>query len=134
MAKTLYGVVSSDKGNKTIVITIRTRKTHPLYKKQYTVSKRLMAHDENNEAHIGDKVAISETRPISAQKHFMLTKIIERPAIREDQSVETVTKEEIELTPEVKKLVKPTAVSKAVKKPARKTNITKPNADKREES
>ena len=93
MAKTLIGTVSSDKANKTIVVTIRTRKTHPLYQKQYTVSKRVMAHDEKNEAQTGDRVAISETRPISAKKRFKLAKIIERPVIREDQSVEAVTRE-----------------------------------------
>lgn len=93
MAKTLYGTVSSDKANKTIVVTIRTRKTHPIYKKQYTMSKRMMAHDEKNEAKTGDRVAIIETRPISARKRFMLAEIIERPIIREDQSVEEITKE-----------------------------------------
>jgi small subunit ribosomal protein S17 len=97
MAKTLYGSVSSDKPDKTIVVTIRTRKTHPLYKKQYMVSKRMMAHDEKNEAKIGDRVSISETRPISAQKRFKLTKIIERPIIGQDQSVEAITELDTEI-------------------------------------
>lgn len=89
MAKTVTGIVSSDKGNKTIVVTSRTRKTHPLYKKQYTVSKKVMAHDEKNEAKLGDIVVISETRPISARKHYMLTKVVERAAIRHEEPVET---------------------------------------------
>lgn len=81
MAKTLTGVVSSDKGDKTIVVTIVTRKTHPVYKKQYTFSKRFMAHDENNEARQGDKVVIAETRPLSARKRFTLERIVERGGI-----------------------------------------------------
>lgn len=84
MAKTIIGTVSSSKVDKTIVVTVRTRKTHPLYRKQYTVSKKFMAHDENNEAQVGDKVSIIETRPISARKHHKLEKIIEKPALRED--------------------------------------------------
>ena len=87
MAKTITGVVSSDKGDKTIVVTVQTRKTHPLYRKQYTVSKKFMAHDEKNEAQVGDKVAIIETRPISARKHFKLERIIEKPKLREGQIV-----------------------------------------------
>lgn len=82
--RTIVGVVSSNKTDKTIVVTVQTRKTHPLYKKQYTVTTKYMAHDENNEALVGDKVAIVETRPISARKHFTLDRIIEKPALRED--------------------------------------------------
>ncbi len=84
MAKTIIGVVSSSKVNKTIVITVQSRQTHPLYRKQYTVTKKFMAHDEKNEAQNGDKVEIIETRPISARKHYKLNRIIEKPALRED--------------------------------------------------
>lgn len=84
MAKSFIGIVSSDKGNKTIVVTVSNRKTHPLYRKQYSFSKKFLAHDENNEAKPGDKVLIVETRPISAKKHFKLEKIIEKPLLRED--------------------------------------------------
>ncbi len=96
MAKTITGVVSSDKTDKTIVVTVRTRKTHPLYRKQYTVSKKFMAHDEKNDAQVGDKVEITETRPLSARKRFILTKIVEKPALRKNQMVtgETETTEE----------------------------------------
>jgi small subunit ribosomal protein S17 len=87
MAKTITGVVSSDKTDKTIVVTVHTRKTHPLYRKQYTISKKFMAHDEKNEAQIGDKVEIVETRPLSARKRFMLSRIVEKPALRESQMV-----------------------------------------------
>lgn len=84
MAKQLIGVVSSSKGDKTIVVTVQTRKTHPLYRKQYTVHKKFMAHDESNEAQPGDTVAIVETRPLSARKHHKLDRIIEKPKLRED--------------------------------------------------
>ena len=68
MAKSIVGVVSSDKTDKTIVVTVHTRKTHPLYRKQYMVTSKFMAHDEKNAAKTGDKVIITETRPISARK------------------------------------------------------------------
>jgi small subunit ribosomal protein S17 len=86
-AKTIIGVVSSAKADKTIIVTVHTRKTHPLYRKQFTVSKKFMAHDEKNEALVGDKVAISETRPLSARKRYTLDRIIEKPALREEESV-----------------------------------------------
>ena len=86
-AKTIIGVVSSAKADKTIVVTVHTRKTHPLYRKQYTVSSKYMAHDEKNEAQVGDKVAITETRPLSARKRYMLDRIIEKPAIREEGAI-----------------------------------------------
>ena len=95
MAKTIIGTVSSDKTDKTIVVTVRTRKTHPLYRKQYTVSKKFMAHDEQNEAQVGDKVAIVETRPISARKHFKLDRIIEKPKLREDSVTATKAEEPV---------------------------------------
>lgn len=89
MAKTIIGTVSSDKTDKTIVVTVRTRKMHPIYRKQYTVSHKYMAHDEQNEAQVGDKVAIVETRPLSARKRHILDRIIEKPALREDSLVIT---------------------------------------------
>src|ERR1700759_831473 len=84
MAKQIIGTVSSSKGDKTIVVTVQTRKTHPLYRKQYTVSKKFMAHDEKNEAQVGDKVEITETRPLSARKRFILSRILEKPVLRQD--------------------------------------------------
>lgn len=104
MAKTLTGVVSSDRADKTIVVTVRTRKTHPIYKKQYTVSKKFMAHDEQNEAKAGDRVIIRETRPVSARKRFVLETIAERAAIRHEEPVETEkpksTKKQVEAVTE----------------------------------
>jgi len=101
MAKQLIGTVSSNKGDKTIVVTVQTRKTHPLYRKQYTVSKKFIAHDEKNEAQPGDKVAITETRPISKRKHHTLDRIIEKPKLRADSL--TATKADAQVRPATKK-------------------------------
>lgn len=84
MAKTIIGIVSSNKTDKTIVVTVQARKTHPIYRKQYSVSRKFMAHDEKNEAEVGDKVSIVETRPLSARKRHTLDRIIEKPLLRED--------------------------------------------------
>lgn len=84
MAKTIIGIVTSNKTDKTIVVTTHTRKTHPLYRKQYTVTTKFMAHDEKNECQPGDKVSIVETRPLSARKRYALDKILEKPELRED--------------------------------------------------
>lgn len=81
MAKTLIGRVSSNASDKTIVITVQTRKTHPLYKKQYTVTSKFMAHDEKNECKVGDRVSIVETRPLSARKRYTLEKVLEKAAL-----------------------------------------------------
>ena len=78
MAKTLTGIVTSDVRDKTITVTVTSRETHPLYGKQYTVSRKYTAHDENNEAHIGDRVRIVETRPLSKTKSFNLDVIEEK--------------------------------------------------------
>lgn len=84
MSRTIIGIVTSNKTDKTITITTQTRKTHPLYRKQYTVSTKFMAHDEKNEAEVGDKVEITECRPLSKRKRFTLTQIIEKPTLRAD--------------------------------------------------
>lgn len=95
MAKTLTGVVVSDKTNKTIVVSVQTHKNHPIYRKSYVTSKRFMAHDEKNEAKQGDTVIISETRPLSARKRHTLDKIINRATISQDQTVEAITAEPV---------------------------------------
>lgn len=86
MAKILYGSVTSDKGDKTIVITVRERRSHPIYKKQYTINTKFMAHDEKNEAKVGDMVTIVETKPLSARKRFRLERIIERGGARFEET------------------------------------------------
>ncbi len=78
MAKTLTGIVTSSKADKTITVTVTERETHPIYKKQYTITRKYTAHDEKNEANEGDKVQISEVRPISKTKTFALVNIEER--------------------------------------------------------
>ncbi len=78
MAKTLTGVVTSDKRDKTITVTVTSRETHPIYGKQYTVNRKYTAHDEKNEATEGDKVTITESRPISKTKSFTLSSIDEK--------------------------------------------------------
>jgi small subunit ribosomal protein S17 len=94
MAKSFIGVVKSNKTDKTIVVIVQTRKTHPLYRKQYADSRNFMAHDEKNEAEVGDKVRIVETRPLSAQKRFKLDKILEKPSLRQaDRAVAEATPE-----------------------------------------
>lgn len=97
MAKrTLTGVVTSAKRDKTITVTVTSRETHPLYGKQYTVTRKYTAHDEKNEAGEGDKVLVEETRPISKTKSFALVKIVEksRGSIKLKPEVESKTDEE----------------------------------------
>ncbi|MCX8012791.1 MAG: 30S ribosomal protein S17 [Rectinema sp.] len=74
----LQGVVVSDKMDKTIVVEIVMRKLHPLYKKYVRKTKRVKAHDEHNEAHVGDTVSVVECRPLSREKRWKLVEIVER--------------------------------------------------------
>jgi small subunit ribosomal protein S17 len=92
MAKTLTGIVTSDVRDKTITVTVTSRETHPIYGKQYTVSRKYTAHDENNESKLGDKVRIVEVRPISKTKSFKLDIIEEksRGAVELKDDVEEV--------------------------------------------
>lgn len=100
MGHVLTGTVVSDKTDKTIVINVSARKTHPLYKKQYTRNTRFMAHDADNQAKIGDLVEISETRPISAKKRFILTKIIKRGGVHFEETDATADVPEEEISKE----------------------------------
>lgn len=78
LRKTRVGVVISDKMDKTIVVAIKERINHPLYKKTVNRTKKLKAHDEKNECGIGDKVMVAETRPLSKDKHWRLVQIVEK--------------------------------------------------------
>ena len=78
LRKVRQGVVVSDVNDKTIVVQIKERKAHPIYKKMMTSTKKFHAHDENNEAHIGDIVRIMEMRPMSKLKRWRLLEIVER--------------------------------------------------------
>ena len=72
------GVVVSDKMNKTVKVAIERKVREPLYGKQQKRTSTFLAHDENNEAKVGDRVAITETRPLSARKRWVVTSIVEK--------------------------------------------------------
>ena len=76
--KVRRGYVVSDKMDKTVVVEVEDRRKHALYGKVMTRTKRIKAHDENNEVHVGDLVSIMETRPLSATKHFRVVEVIEK--------------------------------------------------------
>ena len=78
LRKTRVGVVVSDKMDQTIVVAVKDSVQHPLYKKILKRTKKFKAHDENNEAGIGDRVEIMETRKISKEVNWRLVKIIEK--------------------------------------------------------
>ena len=78
LRKTRTGVVVSDKMDKTIVVAVRDNVRHPLYSKIVKKTYKLKAHDENNEANVGDTVRVMETRPLSKDKRWRLVEIIER--------------------------------------------------------
>jgi small subunit ribosomal protein S17 len=76
--KRLIGQVVSDKMEKTVVVSVRQTRQHPLYGKVIRVSKRYKAHDENNECRTGDEVRIVESRPYSKDKHWAVEEIVKR--------------------------------------------------------
>ena len=76
--KEFVGIVKSDKMDKTIVVSVETTTLHTLYKKYVVRSKKLKAHDEKNEAKIGDRVRVVECRPISKEKCWRLDAILEK--------------------------------------------------------
>ena len=78
LRKTRVGIVVSDKMDKTIVVAVKASVQHPLYKKILKRTKKFKAHDENNEAGIGDRVEIMETRKLSKDVNWRLIKIIEK--------------------------------------------------------
>lgn len=78
LRKTRQGVVISDKMDKTVVVAIEDMVKHPLYGRIVKQTKKFKAHDENNEARIGDTVLIMETRPLSKDKHFRVAKIVKK--------------------------------------------------------
>ncbi|KUH94805.1 30S ribosomal protein S17 [Mycolicibacterium acapulense] len=76
--KTAIGYVVSDKMQKTIVVELEDRKSHPLYGKIIRTTKKVKAHDEDDSAGIGDRVSLMETRPLSATKRWRLVEILEK--------------------------------------------------------
>ena len=78
LRKTQVGIVTSDKMEKTVVVTIKDKVRHPLYIKIVNRTVKVKAHDENNECGIGDRVLIMETRPLSKDKRWRVVEIIEK--------------------------------------------------------
>ena len=78
LRKTRVGLVTSDKMDKTIVVSVTDNVKHPLYKKIVKRTYKLKAHDENNECNIGDRVKVMETRPLSKDKRWRLVEIVEK--------------------------------------------------------
>ncbi|AKU80260.1 30S ribosomal protein S17 [Spiroplasma turonicum] len=81
LRKTYVGKVVSDKMDKTITVLVETYKNHPIYKKRVKYSKKYKAHDETQQAHLGDRVEIMETRPLSKSKNFRLVRVVEKAII-----------------------------------------------------
>ena len=78
LRKTRVGIVTSDKMEKTVVVSVKDRVRHPLYKKIVNNTYKLKAHDENNECSVGDRVLVMETRPMSKDKRWRIVEIIEK--------------------------------------------------------
>ena len=76
--KTLTGIVVSDKMDKSVVVSVERLVKHPVYQKYIRRKAKFMAHDEGNECRIGDRVLLTETRPLSKQKRFKVSKILEK--------------------------------------------------------
>lgn len=85
--KILVGTVTSDKMDKTVVVTVQRVTRHQLYGKTVKISKKYKAHDENNEAKMGDVVRICECRPISKDKTYFVQEILERAVVVDDIAV-----------------------------------------------
>ncbi|MBQ2064725.1 MAG: 30S ribosomal protein S17 [Paludibacteraceae bacterium] len=78
LRKERQGVVSSDKMDKTVTVSIKWKEKHPIYGKFVSKTKKYHAHDEKNECHIGDTVRIMETRPLSKSKRWRVVEIVEK--------------------------------------------------------
>ena len=82
LRKVMIGTVSSDKMDKTVAVSVETREMNKLYGKIEKRTYKLKAHDENNECHIGDKVKVMETRPLSKDKRWRVVEIVEKAVIK----------------------------------------------------
>ena len=78
LRKERVGIVVSDKMDKTVVVLVSDKSKHPLYKKTITKTKRIKAHDENNDCGVGDKVLVVETRKLSKDKNWRVAEILEK--------------------------------------------------------
>lgn len=77
----IIGIVVSDKAEKTVTVKVETYKMNPIYKKRVKYSKKYAAHDENNIAHVGDKVRLVATRPMSKTKRYEVVEVVEKAVI-----------------------------------------------------
>ena len=82
LRKVMIGTVTSDKMDKTIVVSVETNVKHPIYKKIVKRTYKLKAHDEKNECQIGDKVKVMETRPLSKEKRWRLVEVLEKAEVK----------------------------------------------------
>ena len=123
MARSITGIVSSKAGNKSIVVMVQTSKIHPIYRKRYTRTSKFMAHDEKNEAGVGDQVIIVETRPLSARKRFSLDKILAKAGIKFRDEDATA---DIPQDPKAEQSPSPTPEAEAKQAVTAKTKKTKP--------
>ena len=89
--KTLKGRVVADKMMKTVIVEVEGRRQHPIYKKSYKVVKKYQVHDEAGEAHYGDVVEITPSRPLSRTKHFRLLRILTRGEVAESAELKEIT-------------------------------------------
>jgi len=78
--KTLVGLVSSDQMDKTVIVLVNRLVLHPVYKKYVRKRKKVKAHDEKNQCHVGDKVLLIESRPLSREKRWRVKEVLERAA------------------------------------------------------
>lgn len=78
--KTLVGLVSSDQMDKTVIVMVNRLVLHPVYKKYVRKRKKVKAHDEKNQCHVGDKVLLIESRPLSREKRWRVKEVLERAA------------------------------------------------------
>jgi len=84
------GIVTSDKMQKTVVVTVERQITHPLYKRVVRRSKKFLAHDEKGECRVGDTVRIEETRPLSARKRWRVVSVVRRATEMADAAESTL--------------------------------------------
>ena len=136
----LQGVVVSDKMDKTIVVEVETHKRHPKYAKRIKYSNKYYAHDEKNEAKVGDVVTIMACRPLSALKRFRLVSIDKKhlesvKAVQEaekamEEQVEEVVEEKVEEAPVVEEQPKVEEPKEEAKPAAKKAPAKKPAAKK----
>ncbi|MBP9827184.1 30S ribosomal protein S17 [Candidatus Saccharibacteria bacterium] len=95
MARTLIGKVASNAMDKTVVVLVEGLKSHPIYKKQYKTTVRFQAHDETNKIEVGTMVEITECRPMSRHKHFIVSKVLASDAPVVKASKKTAAKKEV---------------------------------------